>query len=73
MGWWWGSGNKGDGAKGEAPKKNGAKNEAPKAGNDANTFDPAKLPPVEKLPPRLQKLIDESDKDESFFDDIVGG
>jgi len=63
MGWWWSSTGKSDGAKDTTPKKDGA----------PNTFDPAKLPPVEKLPPGLQKLVDESDKDESFFDDIVGG
>jgi mitochondrial fission process protein 1 len=69
MGWWWSSGNKSGDAKEDAQKKDSQ----PKAGKDAKTFDPARLPPVEKLPPQLQKIVDESDKDESFFDDIVGG
>ncbi|KAI1809381.1 mitochondrial 18 KDa protein-domain-containing protein [Poronia punctata] len=36
---------------------------------DATNFDPNKLPERQKLPKKLQKIIEESDKDESFFDE----
>jgi len=35
-------------------------------------FDPAKLPEREKLSPRLQKIVDQSEKDD-FFDDFYEG
>jgi mitochondrial fission process protein 1 len=35
-------------------------------------FDP-KLPELEKLPDKLQKIVDESDKNESFYDELVDG
>jgi mitochondrial fission process protein 1 len=38
----------------------------------AAEFDPKKLPEREKLPPKLQKIIDQQDKDD-FFDDLVEG
>lgn len=36
-------------------------------------FDPAKLPQREKLPARLQKIIEKSDKEENVFDEVVEG
>ncbi|KAK3946852.1 mitochondrial 18 KDa protein-domain-containing protein [Pseudoneurospora amorphoporcata] len=36
-------------------------------------FDPKKLPPREKLPDRLQKIVDGTDKEENFYDDLVEG
>ncbi|GAB1319589.1 Mitochondrial fission process protein 1 [Madurella fahalii] len=39
----------------------------------AATFDPNKLPDREKLPPKLQKIMEKSDKDENFFDELVEG
>jgi len=38
----------------------------------AAEFDPKKLPEREKLPPKLQKIIEQQDKDD-FFDDLVDG
>ncbi|KAI1432235.1 mitochondrial 18 KDa protein-domain-containing protein [Xylaria sp. CBS 124048] len=40
---------------------------------DVVEFDPDKLPAPRQLPKTLQTIIDKSDKDESFFDDIVDG
>lgn len=36
-------------------------------------FDPKKLPPREKLPDGLQKIIEKGDKDDSFYDELVEG
>ncbi|RYC60224.1 hypothetical protein CHU98_g5979 [Xylaria longipes] len=40
---------------------------------DAKEFDPDKLPDRRQLPKGLQKIIEKSDKDESFFDDLKEG
>jgi fission process protein 1 len=57
-------------------------NEAPKpaqphAADDvkkaAADFDPSKLPDRTKLPPKLQKIVEKTDKDENFFDELVEG
>lgn len=51
----------------------------PEQSPDADTsqekqaFDPDKLPDREKLPKRLQNIIDKSDQDSRFFDDVVDG
>ena len=36
-------------------------------------FDPNKLPEREKLPPKLQNIIDRNDKEDNFFDELVEG
>ncbi|KAK3319056.1 mitochondrial 18 KDa protein-domain-containing protein [Apodospora peruviana] len=36
-------------------------------------FDPKKLPEREKLPSKLQNIIDKSDREENFYDDLVEG
>jgi len=36
-------------------------------------FDPSKLPDREKLPRKLQNIVDKSEKDENFFDELVEG
>ncbi|KAI0022122.1 mitochondrial 18 KDa protein-domain-containing protein [Xylariomycetidae sp. FL0641] len=41
--------------------------------NDATQFDPNRLPERRKLPKGLQKIVDKSDKDESFYDELVEG
>lgn len=51
-----------------SPAENKQIQDAKKA---AAEFDPAKLPEREKLPPKLQKLVD-SDKDD-FFDELYEG
>ncbi len=38
-----------------------------------SSFEPDKLPPREKLPKALQKIVDKSDEDGSFFDNVVDG
>lgn len=35
-------------------------------------FDPTKLPDREKLPPKLQRMVDNSEKDD-FFDELYEG
>lgn len=40
---------------------------------DATTFDPDKLPERRQLPKGLQKIVETSDKDESFFDELKEG
>ncbi|TGJ86211.1 hypothetical protein E0Z10_g2532 [Xylaria hypoxylon] len=40
---------------------------------DATDFDPDKLPARRQLPKGLQKIVETSDKDESFFDDLKEG
>ncbi|KAI0404144.1 mitochondrial 18 KDa protein-domain-containing protein [Xylaria palmicola] len=40
---------------------------------DETEFDPDKLPPRRQLPTALQKIVEKSDKDESFFDDLKEG
>ncbi|OTA83663.1 hypothetical protein M434DRAFT_83786 [Hypoxylon sp. CO27-5] len=41
--------------------------------NDATQFDPNKLPERRALPRSLQKIVDKSDKDDNFFDELVDG
>lgn len=40
---------------------------------DGSGFDPDKLPPRRQLPKGLQKIVETSDKDESFFDELKDG
>ncbi|KAK0636670.1 mitochondrial 18 KDa protein-domain-containing protein [Bombardia bombarda] len=44
-----------------------------KQGVGATAFDPKKLPEREKLPTKLQSIVDKDDKDENFFDELVEG
>lgn len=39
----------------------------------AADFDPKKLPDREKLPKKLQTIVDKSDKEDNFFDELVDG
>jgi fission process protein 1 len=39
----------------------------------AKEFDPNQLPPSQKLPAKLQKIMDKADKEESFYDELVEG
>lgn len=45
----------------------------PKGASQNGTFDPQKLPAVEKLPNGLQKIVDKADQDGSLLDDISDG
>jgi mitochondrial fission process protein 1 len=40
---------------------------------DATAFDPNKLPERRKLPRNLQNIVEKSDKEENFFDELVDG
>ncbi len=60
-------------SKAEAPKSSPPENATKDLKKAAAEFDPNKLPKKEKLPPKLQKLIEKSDKEENFFDELVDG
>lgn len=65
MGWW---------GKSEAPKAEPEPQQEapPKDPSPKEPFDP-KLPPAQKLPKGLQKIVDKSDQDGSFFDGLSEG
>jgi len=54
-----------------SPAPNATTNADPR--KDATQFDPDKLPPRRELPKSLQKIVDDSDKNESFYDELVDG
>ena len=60
-------------SKTEPPKPSPAENATKDLKKAAADFDPNKLPNKEKLPPKLQKIIEKADKEENFFDEIVDG
>ncbi len=47
-------------------------NAPPQVKKAAGQFDPDNLPEREKLPAKLQKIVDQSDKDD-FLDDLYEG
>lgn len=53
-----------------SPKPQAGQNGSKKA---AAGLDPKEQPDREKLPPKLQKIMDKTDKDENFFDELVEG
>lgn len=57
---WWG--------KGQDKPTEPAKANTAKAG-----FDAEKLPDREKLPAKLQKIVEKSDKEDNLYDEIVDG
>jgi mitochondrial fission process protein 1 len=61
----------GRGSQDKTPKE--TKESMTEAPADKSKFDANKLPEREKLPVNLQKLVDESDKNENFYDEIVSG
>lgn len=76
MSWW---GKSPDKKPAEPPKESPsasqqAKETAQKAAdNVAAAFDPDKLPAREKLPARLQQIVDKSDREDSFYNELVDG
>lgn len=50
------------------PKDGAAAASRSVAGKDAD-----KVPKRERLPPKLQELVDKSDQDDNFFDELVDG
>ena len=69
---WWGKSSDKDS---KAPSKEEAPTEAGKNTKVKGPipFDPNKLPEREKLPPALQKIVEKSDREENFFDELVDG
>lgn len=41
--------------------------------NVASAFDPDRLPAREKLPAKLQQIVDKSDREDSFYNELVDG
>jgi mitochondrial fission process protein 1 len=42
-------------------------------GRSVAGFDPGKLPERERLPAKLQTIVDRADKEDNFYDDLVTG
>lgn len=62
MGWW-----------GKSDDSKESKPEAQTTTAEGKPFDQNKLPIAKKLPQGLQKVVDKSDKDTSFFDNVAEG
>lgn len=62
---WWGKSQ-------EAKPEESLAKDIPATGK-STAFDPAKLPNPEKLPQKLQQLVDKADEDNSFFDNLKEG
>ena len=60
-----------------AEKAADAADEVKKAAKDvqkaAKDFDPNRLPEPHKLPKSLQNIVDKSDKEENFYNELVDG
>jgi fission process protein 1 len=57
----------------EAPKPPQTRSATDDLKKAAADMDPEKLPDRKKLPKKLQKIIDKSDKEENFFEELVEG
>ncbi|KAH8900205.1 hypothetical protein GQ53DRAFT_741160 [Thozetella sp. PMI_491] len=68
--WPWGGGSDKPPA---TPKEASAEAKTPGKDLTKESFDPKKLPEREKLPTKLQNIVDKSDKDDNFFDELVSG
>ncbi|KAM0275720.1 hypothetical protein ACHAQH_007480 [Verticillium albo-atrum] len=66
---WWG---KNQDKSASSPDK-AADSPPPTSAKATGTFDPDKLPEPRKLPASLQKIANDSDKDDNFFDELVDG
>lgn len=62
MGWW-----------GKSSDSKESKPDSQANTSDEKPFDANKLPASQKLPDGLQKIVDKSDKDSSFFDNVAEG
>lgn len=65
--WPWGSSSD------KSPETPKATPAGTKASSIKETFDSKKLPEREKLPTKLQNIVDKSDQDDNFFDELVSG
>lgn len=62
MGWW-----------GKSSDSKESQPESQTKTTEGKTFDENKLPPAKKLPTGLQKVVDKSDADTGFFDNVAEG
>lgn len=62
MGWW-----------GKSSDSKESKSDSQTNTTEGKPFDANKLPPSQRLPEGLQKIVDKSDKDTSFFDNVAEG
>lgn len=68
----WGKGpDKSEASKDKQPEAPPAEKVDPR--KDATQFDPNKLPERRELPKSLQSIVDKSDRDDNFFDELVEG
>ncbi|KAI0891743.1 mitochondrial 18 KDa protein-domain-containing protein [Annulohypoxylon nitens] len=68
----WGKGpDKSEASKDKQPEAPPAEKVDPR--KDATRFDPNKLPERRELPKSLQSIVDKSDRDDNFFDELVEG
>ncbi|RYP13135.1 hypothetical protein DL767_010894 [Monosporascus sp. MG133] len=73
MFWDRGSPKKQEASKDKGPEASPTSATQADARKDATDFDPDRLPERRKLPKGLQKIVENSDKDENFFDELVEG
>lgn len=73
MFWDRGSPKKPEVSKDKGPEASPASAAQADARKDATDFDPDRLPERRKLPKGLQKIVENSDKDDNFFDELVEG
>lgn len=68
---WWSNNSDKDpkAAAKETPAETSRKTDA----KDASPFDPNRLPKREKLPPAMQRIVEKSEKEDNFFDELVDG
>lgn len=60
------------------PKEEPGPDKGQDSSNSSNSpaqgaFDPDRLPPRERLPKKLQQIVDTADADSRFFDDLREG
>lgn len=72
---WWGksSDKPAETPKESTPVKDVVNKALGKTEKTVKEFDPDKLPQREKLPKKLQKIMDKADKEDSFYDELVEG
>ncbi|KAI1876858.1 uncharacterized protein JN550_000930 [Neoarthrinium moseri] len=70
---WWGKGSDKPKAQDPDPSPPAAAAQPAEPRKDAPAFDPNKLPERKQLPRGLKSIVDRSDRDENFFDELVDG
>ncbi|KAI6376185.1 hypothetical protein MCOR25_002820 [Pyricularia grisea] len=71
---WWSNSNK---EPEKSPKSevasSSSKDTAPTKDGSSKAFDPNSLPERQKLKPSLQKIVDQADREDNFYDQLVDG